>query len=134
MRNLSYSSSIHQPQLRMMRGLAEKGVVISELCLLALTLASALLFVMTAWCLAANLGLAIGFPIAAGPLSNWLVWSCITAATEAGRRTFEKRREIVGALAPVVKLHCSSWMHACGALVQELHSALLNATIVHRWT
>ncbi|HEX5423607.1 MAG TPA: hypothetical protein VFW94_08665 [Candidatus Acidoferrales bacterium] len=69
--------------------------VVVELISVATILISVSLLAVTAWCLAANLGFLMTFPITAGPFSNWLVWISIAAFSLAARRTADKHREIL---------------------------------------
>ena len=103
--------------------------LVVELVLLGATLASILLFFMTAWCLATDLRLAATFPISSGPFSNWLVWLGAATATQSSRR-IAHRREILCAMLTAVK--GATAIYAGFALFPDLKSIVSNAAVLHQ--
>lgn len=112
---------------------SESGqLVVVELICLATMLISVSLLAVTAWCLAANLGFLMAFPITAGPFSNWLVWISIAAFSLAARRTAEKHREILETKGATFGLFSLQWMREREAFLRELCSGIFNNRAIHR--
>lgn len=103
--------------------------LVAELFLLGATLASILLFFMTAWCLATDLRLAATFPISSGPFSNWLVWLCAAVATQSSRR-IAHRRGILRAM--VITFKGATAIQPCVAVIRDLKSTVFNIGLLHQ--
>lgn len=132
MHNDSCSSLLNSSHLNTACRLLYICGLVSESLWLAATLARVLLFFTAGWCLAADLRLAMAFPIFTGPFSNWLVWTCIAAGAESVRRALDKGPETADAVAAVVRRYGLSWTREWAARVEALQSALLDGTLVRR--